>query len=159
MSELQVYNPNPVMVLQAKEEIRQYVTMRLGGQLFGIPVLVVQDVLKWQKVTRIPLAPSEIAGSLNLRGRIVTAIDMRVRLGLPPYSDMNKTMSVVVEHKGELFSLTVDAVGEVMTLPMNEFAKTPTNISAAWRDIATGIFKLDDELLIIIDIPNILRLS
>ncbi len=138
---------------------KEFLTMTVAGQLFGIPVLMVQDVLRWQKVARVPLAPVEVAGSLNLRGRIVTAINMRIRLGLAPYEDMKKTMSVVVEHRGELYSLIVDAVGEVMALPTSEFAKTPTNIAPNWREIAAGIFKLDGELLVIIDIPNILRLS
>jgi len=78
-------------------ETQDYVTMFIEGQLFGIQVLTVQDVLGPQKITRIPLAPREVAGSLNLRGRIVTAIDVRLRLGLPKSVDESKGMSVVVD--------------------------------------------------------------
>src|SRR5918911_2201202 len=81
---------------------RDFVSVTISGQLFGIPVLQVQDVLGPQRITPIPLAPREIAGSLNLRGRIVTAIDMRVRLGLAASAERDKRMSVVVEHGGEL---------------------------------------------------------
>ena len=80
----------------------EYVTMTIGGQWFGIPVLGVRDVLGPQNIAMIPLAPPEVAGSLNLRGRIVTAIDPRVRLGLPKREENETVMSVVVEHLGEL---------------------------------------------------------
>src|SRR5271165_3855095 len=94
-----------------------FVTMFIEGQMFGIPVLMVQDVLGPQKITRIPLAPPEVAGSLNLRGRIVTAIDVRMRLQLPQRApDAGAGMSVVVDMKGELYSLKVDQVGEVLSL-------------------------------------------
>ena len=89
----------------------EYVTMTIAGQWFGIPVLSVQDVLGPQNIAMIPLAPPEVAGSLNLRGRIVTAIDPRVRLGLPKREEDATVMSVVVEHQGELYSLLIDQYG------------------------------------------------
>src|SRR5689334_17114366 len=94
----------------------QYVSLTIGDQMLGIPVLNVHDVLTPQRITRVPLAPGEVAGSLNLRGRIVTAIDVRRRLCLPPRTDKGPCMSVVVEHSGESYSLIVDGVGEVLTL-------------------------------------------
>src|ERR1041385_1705753 len=86
------------------EDHRDYVTMSIGSQMFGIPVLNVQDVLGPQQITRVPLAPPEVAGSLNLRGRIVTAIDVRLRLGLERRGKAKAAMSGVVGHDGELFS-------------------------------------------------------
>lgn len=100
---------------------REFVTMIIEGQIFGIPVLQVQDVLGQQKITRVPLAPREVAGSLNLRGRIVTAIDVRTRLGLGAREEKQKSMSVVVDHNGEFYSLIVDQVGEVMSLPASDY--------------------------------------
>ena len=85
-------------------ESSDFVTMFVAGQMFGIPVLQVQDVLGEQKITRVPLAPKEVAGSLNLRGRIVTAFDVRTRLGLPPRDKSATNMSVVVDHGGEFYS-------------------------------------------------------
>ena len=87
-------------------DTEDFVTFTIADQLFGIPVLKVQDVLSSHNITRIPLAPPEIAGSLNLRGRIVTAMDVRLRLGLPP-RDRKASMSIVAEHDGELYSLQV----------------------------------------------------
>ena len=118
----------------------ELVTVTVGGQLFGIPVLQVQDVLGPQRITRIPLAPAEIAGSLNLRGRIVTAIDLRVRLGLAASAERDKRMSVVVEHGGELYSLLVDVVGEVLTVDPRDCERNPGTLDAFWRDVSAGIF-------------------
>ena len=106
-------------------ETQQFVTLTIAGQLFGVPVLAVQDVLAQQKITPVPLASPEVAGALNLRGRIVTAIDMRTRLDLPPRGEGEECMYVVVEHGAELYSLMIDSVGEVLTLPVDQFEPPP----------------------------------
>jgi purine-binding chemotaxis protein CheW len=105
------------------EEERAFVTLMVANQLCGIPVLGVRDILGSHKITRIPLAPAEIAGSLNLRGRIVTAIDLRRRLRLPPASADQPRMSVVAEQGGELYALLVDQVSEVMSLKARSFER------------------------------------
>jgi len=148
----------------ATEEIegvatREFVTMIIEGQLFGIPVLQVQDVLGPQKITRVPLAPKEIAGSLNLRGRIVTAIDVRTRLSLPSNKESEKNMSVVVDHGGEFYSLIVDQVGEVMALPASDYEKTPATLDDRWREVSDGVYRLKDTLLIVLDVKRLLRLE
>src|SRR3984885_2027362 len=97
------------------EDTQVLVTLTVGEQLCGVPVLSVRDILGEQTITRIPLAPPEIAGSLNLRGRIVTAVDLRRRLQLPPVEAGHKKMSVVTELGGELYALLVDQVSEVMS--------------------------------------------
>lgn len=139
-------------------DTREFVTMYIDGQLFGIPVLQVQDVLGPQKITRVPLAPKEVAGSLNLRGRIVTAIDVRVRLGLPPRDEVtSKNMSVAVDYCGEFYSLLVDQVGEVMSLRSSDFEKTPATLDERWREIANGVYRLKESLMIVIDVQRLLR--
>lgn len=137
-------------------ETQDYVTMFIDGQMFGIAVLTVQDVLGPQKITRIPLAPREVAGSLNLRGRIVTAIDVRLRLGLKRPQDDNKGMSVVVEQSGELYSLMVDQVGEVLSLPVAKFERNPPTLDPMWREFSAGIYRLDDKLLVVLDVAKLL---
>lgn len=136
-----------------------YVTMCIEKQMFGIEVKHVRDVLLQQKIVPIPLAPAEIAGSLNLRGRIVTVIDLRRRLNLPekPTGDMvsNKNF-VVVEHKAELYSLMVDSVGEVLTASSTKIEKVPSNLNASWKSIASGIYKLDGELLVLVNVQSLL---
>lgn len=135
---------------------REFLTMTVGGQLFGIPVLQVQDVLSEQKVTKVPLATPEIAGSLNLRGRIVTAISLRRRLKLPDQQAGQRTMSVVVEHQNELYSLIVDVVSEVLSLSDDDFEKTPSTLDPTWREVSMGVYRLKGELLVILDVSKIL---
>lgn len=139
-------------------EQHMYVTMRIDQQLFGIPVKNVRDVLRHQKITNIPLSASEVSGSLNLRGRIVTVINLRRRLRLKERENDDKSMFVVVEHKGELYSLVVDSVGEVMTVPGSAIEKSPANLGGAWKEVTTGIFKLSGELLVIIDVQSMLAI-
>lgn len=136
---------------------KEFLTAMVAGQWFGIPVLQVQDVLREQKVTRVPLAPQEVAGVLNLRGHIVTAINLRHKLGMPSAPAGMKTMYIVVEHKGELYSLIVDSVGEVLSLPDRDFENTPATLEASWRALALGIYRLKDQLLVILDVPGMLE--
>lgn len=135
---------------------KDFLTMFVDGQLFGIPVLRVQDVLGEQRVTRVPLAPPEVAGSLNLRGRVVTAINLRHRLALPALPKGQKTMSVVVDHHDNLYSMIVDNVGEVLALPDDDFEKTPSTLDQSWRELSLGIYRLKDRLLVILDVSGML---
>lgn len=150
-----------VQDLVSTEDHREFVTMFIDGQMFGIPVLMVRDVLGPQRITRIPLAPPEVAGSLNLRGRIVTVIDVRMRLGLQRRADEAeaRSMSVVVDLRGELYSLKVDSVGEVLSLPAASFERNPPTLDALWREFSTGIYRLQDKLLVILDVLRLLDFS
>ncbi|MBM3491629.1 MAG: chemotaxis protein CheW [Alphaproteobacteria bacterium] len=139
----------------ASGETREYVTAQIAGQHFGVPVLAVQDVLGPQRLASIPLAPPEVAGALNLRGRIVTAFDVRRRLGLPP-ADRAKSMSVVVEHHGEPYSLLIDEVGEVLSVPADRIERNPPTLDAHWREVAVGIYRLDGRLLVMLDVDKLL---
>ena len=142
---------------QGDNQSRDYLTVMIAGQRFGIPVLQVQDVLREQKVTRIPLASKEVAGSLNLRGRIVTAIDVRKRLGLPDKEDKVPSMSVVVEHNDELFSLVIDSVGDVLSFKDKYYESNPGTLDPIWRNISTGIYQMEEELLVIMDVSRLLE--
>jgi purine-binding chemotaxis protein CheW len=141
------------------EEDRVYVTLTVADQLCGVPVLAVRDILGEHAITRIPLAPSEIAGSLNLRGRIVTAIDLRRRLRLPPAPAGQPRMSVVAEQGGELYALLVDQVSEVMSLKSSAFEPNPPTLPAAWAQFSTGIYRLDGRLLVVLDVGKLLALN
>ncbi len=135
---------------------KDFVTIKLAGQTLGIPVLAVHDVLNAQNITRIPLAPKSVAGVLNLRGRIVTAIDLRERLDFPPRENGAKSMSVVVEHKGEPYSLLIDSVGEVLSLEDGAFEKNPVTLDQRWREVSAGIYRLDGELLVVLAVDKLL---
>ena len=123
------------MIDTAPISTAQFVTLTLGDQLFGVPVLDVRDVLRAQAITRIPLASPEIAGSLNLRGRIVTVIDLRRRLNLPRAATGPSQMSVVIEREGDLYALLVDQVSEVLTLESSQFERNPLTLTPRPRAV------------------------
>jgi purine-binding chemotaxis protein CheW len=136
-----------------------FVTVVIAKQHFGIPVLRVHDVFVPLNITAVPLAPKEVAGVLNLRGRIVTAIDVRRRLGLPPYEGDKPQMAVVVEHAGESYSLMIDSVGEVLSLSPDMFERNPANLDPRWREVSGGIYRLQGQLLVVLEVAKVLDFS
>jgi purine-binding chemotaxis protein CheW len=134
----------------------QYVTVVIGGQLFGLPIERVHDVFVPESITRVPLSRAEIAGVLNLRGRIVTAIDMRRRLHLAPRTGDGRAMAVGIEHKGESYGLLIDNVGEVLTLPGAGREANPVNLDARWAAISGGVHRLNGQLMVILDVDRVL---
>lgn len=136
---------------------QQFVTVYVQGQLFGIPVLSVHDVLAPEAIYPIPLAPYEVAGSLNLRGRIVTAINLRRALALPDQKNGHKPMCAVVEVNGEMYSLIVDSVGEVLSLSEDTFENNPGTLDPKWRAYSKGIYRLDGKLLVVLDVHQLLK--
>lgn len=152
MSDLVVRSNTSLSVIGTQD----FVTVMLDGQILGIPVLAVHDVLNAQQITKIPQSQDWVAGVLNLRGKIVTAIDLRRRLGLPPREDGSKSMSVVVEHNEEPYSLQIDRVGEVLSLEDQLFEKNPVTLDPRWREVSNGIYRLKDQLLPILDVDRLL---
>lgn len=138
--------------------IQGLVSIRVADQTFGVPVLSVQDVIAPVRIDIVPLAPPEVAGSLNLRGRIVTAIDVRKRLGMAPRPDEAPHMSVIVERSGELYALQVDDVGDVLWLAVADQDPAPITLSADWRAVCDGLYRLDGALMLVLDVERILTL-
>lgn len=138
---------------------REFVTASIGDQMCGIAVLQVQDVLAPQRITPIPLAPPEVSGSLNLRGRIVTAIDLRIRMGLPERDEDARTMSIVVEHQHELYSLIVDDVGDVLKVSEKNFERNPATLDSLWRTYSEGVYRLEEGLLVVLDVSTLLSFN
>jgi purine-binding chemotaxis protein CheW len=141
------------------DTVIEYVTVLLGGQLFGLPISRVQDVFMPEHMTKVPLARPEIAGVLNLRGRIVTAIDMRCRLGLPKRDETRPPMAVGIECKGESYGLLIDTVGEVLKLDDNAREPNPVNLDSRLAQISAGVHRLDGQLLVILDVERVLDMG
>lgn len=139
--------------------LSEYVTFRLADQWLGIPVDMVQEVLMAQRIARVPMAPTAIAGFLNLRGQIVTAIDVRTTLALPARDPAHGVMNVVVRQDGELFAFMVDDVGDVVAVDDEALEATPPTLDARWRSACQGIVRRDDDLLLILDVQAFLRLD
>lgn len=149
----------PARAPAAEDSEQTFVTLTVADQLCGVPVLEVRDVLAEQAITRVPLAPPEIAGSLNWRGRIVTAIDLRRRLRLPPAPAGQPRMSVVTERGGELYALLVDQVAEVMTLRASACERNPPTLPQTWAEFSTGIYRLERRLMVVLDVGRLLALA
>lgn len=134
----------------------QLVTMTVDNQLFGIPILRVQDIVEPVQITPVPLASSAVAGVLNLRGRIVTVIDLRVCLGAEPKDLNDRPMSVTVDHKGDLYTILVDSIGDVRSLPRRDLDKPPQTLDPRMRKLCSGVFRLQDDLLAVLDVERVL---
>jgi purine-binding chemotaxis protein CheW len=137
----------------------EYVTVLITDQLFGLPISRVQDVFMPVNMTRVPLSSPEIAGVLNLRGRIVTSIDMRCRLGLPKKEDNRPPMAVGIEYKGESYGLLIDSVGEVLKLDESAREPNPVNLDARLARISAGVHRLDGQLLVVLDVDRVLDMG
>jgi len=145
--------------IELEEATEGYVTVVIGGQLFGLRLERVRDVFVPRGLSQVPLAPPEIAGLLNLRGRIVTAIDLRRRLGLPPRSDGGSPVAVGIEERGELYGLIVDRVGDVLRLKRSSYDTNPVNLDQRWSKVCAGVHRLDHGLMVVLDVDKILDLS
>ena len=137
----------------------EFVTAVIGGQLFGLPISRVQDVFMPERVTRVPLSSAEIAGVLNLRGRIVTVVDMRARLGLARADDGKPPMAVGVDLRGESYGLLIDQIGEVLRLPEESREENPVNLDPRMAKLAGGVHRLDGQLMVILDVDRVLELA
>jgi purine-binding chemotaxis protein CheW len=144
------------MTENAPQNLKEFVTVMIGGQLFGLPILRVQDVFAPERLTRVPLAPPEVAGVLNLRGRIVTLIDLRRLLGLEDRTDKGQLMAVGVEHAGESYGLLIDSVGEVLKLDDVSREPNPINLDPRLARMSSGIHRLEGQLLMVVDVDQVL---
>jgi purine-binding chemotaxis protein CheW len=137
----------------------EYVTAMIGGQLFGLPIARVQDVFMPDRMTQVPLSSPDIAGILNLRGRIVTVIDMRCRLGVPQQKSEQPPMAIGIECRGESYGLLIDDIREVMNLPDSMREDNPINLDARLAQLSNGIIRLDSQLLVVLDIDRVLHVG
>ncbi len=140
-------------------DLNEFVTGMVGGQLFGLPIRRVQDVFIPERLTRVPLAPPEIAGVLNLRGRIVTLIDMRLRLGLGRPDTDSPAMAIGVEARGESYGLLIDSVGEVLKLDESACERNPINLDPRLASVSGGIYRLEGQLLMVLDVDRVLDIA
>ncbi len=161
----------------AEAHARDYVTLMLGDQMFGLPIDQVHDVFIASQIAHVPLAPREIVGLLNLRGRVVTALSLRARLGMPELANgpsaaagtaagaeatgsaaapTATTMAIGIEHHGEAYALMVDKIGEVLRVDAASFEPNPIHLDPAWMALSSGVHRLEERLLIILDVDAVL---
>jgi purine-binding chemotaxis protein CheW len=138
---------------------KQFCTFKLDGIFFGIDILQVQEIIRRLNFTRIPLAPPLIEGLVNLRGQIVTAIDMRLRLGLPARPEGKQPTHVVVRTEDGAASLLVDEIGDMMELADEAFEAPPDTVQGTARELISGVYKLEHGLLLVLDTNKTVNLD
>jgi purine-binding chemotaxis protein CheW len=137
----------------------QLCTFFLDGHFFGVPVQQVQEVIRYQEMTRVPLVPQVVRGLINLRGQIVTAIDLRRRLGMSDRPADQLPMNVVVRTDDGALSLLVDEIGDVIEVEEKTFEEPPETLKGMRRELIQGVHKLSDRLLHVLDIEKACRLT
>ena len=140
-------------------ENKQFCTFYLGDLFFGVEVDKVQEVFKYQEMTRVPLAHSVVRGLINLRGQIITAIDLRARLGMDELPDGQLPMNVVVRTEEGVVSLLVDKIAEVLEVSEDNFERPPDTIDEITRELVLGVYKLENKLLLTLDTEKTVRLG
>ncbi len=165
MSALEKQDVDPITAEEIAIDVNaslqnQLLTFYLDRQIFGIPVSFIKDIFKSAKITQVPLTPPEIAGVVNLRGHIVTAIDLRHKLCIPHVEGEKKAnMNIAVEVGEEMYSFIVDSVSEVMTFAKKDFEENPSTLDDRLKDLSLGIYKLEGKLLIVLDVNKVIGTS
>lgn len=139
--------------------MNQLSTFHVGKYLFGVDVALVQEVVRLNQMTPVPLAAPEIAGLINLRGEVLTAVDLRTRLGLPPAENGREPVNVVVRVDDEPVSLLVDEIGGVLEVSQVPFEQTPSTVDERVRDLLIGAYTLPDRLLLALNAARVLEVS
>ena len=142
-----------------QQETRQYATFRVHDLFLGIEVDSVQEIIRQQKMTVVPLAPSVIEGLINLRGQIVIAIDARRSLGLPPWQGEDTRANIVVRSEDGAVSLLVDDIDDVMDVPLDARSPVPDNMPAEQRDLIECVYNLKQELMLVVHTANLLQVA
>ncbi len=137
---------------------KQFATFFLNGLFFGVEVLKVQEVIRYQEMTRVPIAPTMVQGLINLRGQIITAIDLRRRLEMPLRAEGQLPMNVVVRTEDGAVSLLVDEIGDVVEIQDDTYERLPETLTGVARELIRGVYKLKERLLLILDIEPTVNL-
>ncbi len=144
--------------------LEDFVSFTIGNQMFGIPILKVQDIRSLENITAIPLAPHRVKGSINLRGRIVTLVSVRVCLGMAERTaseDGEKLtdMGITIEHDNDLYTLLVDSIGDVISLSADLLEDIPGTLDKVWREFSLGVYRLEGALMVVLDLEKLLELN
>jgi purine-binding chemotaxis protein CheW len=158
MDEAHVTATPPDLPVGGGEE-QMFVTFLVAAHRLGVPAKCVRDILVPERIARVPGAPAAVRGRIELRGRTATVIDMRARLELPVRGDAKLGMGVTVEHRGELYTLLVDRIGDIVCPPPHASDDEPSTLGAAWRGVSSGVYRLDDGLVAPLDLDRLLDFS
>lgn len=137
-------------------DIQQLVSFKMGNEEFGVDILKVQEIIKMIGITKVPNAPEFVDGVINLRGRIIPVIDLRIKINMERVEHNNSTRIIVVEFNDTTTGFIVDEVNEVLRIPENIMEAPPSMVAGVDRDYIKAVCKLDDRLLILLDLERVL---
>jgi purine-binding chemotaxis protein CheW len=144
---------------KVRGESSQFATFHVENLFFGIEAVRVQEVLRYQEMTPIPLAPQAMKGLINLRGQIVAAVDMRCTLGIGAGDGPYKPMNIILQTDDGPVSLLVDSIGDVLEVPLNSYAPVPDNVPAHQRELIAGVYRLKDRLMLLLRAERFLEIA
>lgn len=147
------------MSTQTISDSTSYCTFRVNNLLFGVEVQKVQEVLRSQPTTHVPLSPPVVHGLMNLRGQIVSALSLRERLGIPSEGHDDRSMNIVIRSNDGPISILVDEIGDVIRVDESQFEPAPETLQGRQRELTRGAYKLDDGLLLILDTERVIGAS
>lgn len=137
-------------------DVVRILIINIGDHYFGTPIHEIHDVIQRQKTTQVPLTQNSIIGLLNLRGHIVTEVSMATALNIQSSKDTVKKYSIVIGQKGELYSLAIDDIGDVIDVDTSSIEHIPETVDRSWITIATGVVRLPDKLIVILDLESLI---
>jgi len=145
--------------IETVDSKKQLCTFTVNNLLFGVDLVDVQEVIRCQETTPVPLAPAVVSGLINLRGQIVTALDMRARMGLAPRPQGASATNIVVRHAGGVLSLVVDEIGDVVEVDSTSYERAPETLPAPSRALIDGVYKLKPQLLLLLNTQKAVRVD
>lgn len=146
-------------VEQVERHLETWIVVRLAGESFAMPVAAVREILRVESITRVPHAPYPVQGIINMRGRVLPVVNLRIRIGLPDAPLSPSSRIVITSSQGRLFGLLVDAVQSVIQLDRHAIASPPPDVMTSQSEYITGVYHRNDELLILLDVDRVLLIS
>jgi len=148
-----------LMPVKKTQQVSELLTCRVGQQWLGLQVKQVREVVSPQPRTEMPLAPDAVMGLINLRGRVITQLDVRKVIGLPARESESFRVAIVETLSGEAFGLVMDEVGAVIEMDLNMYEKTPKTLDRIWQDVSEGVLKQDDRVLVLVDVERFIAMT
>jgi len=148
-----------LMPVKKTQQVSELLTCRVGQQWLGLQVKQVREVVTPQQRTEMPLAPDAVMGLINLRGRVITQLDVRKVIGLPVRESESFRVAIVETLSGEDFGLVMDEVGEVIELDPDKYEKTPKTLDRIWQDVSEGVLKQDDRVLVLVNVERFIAMT
>ncbi|MBN8827783.1 MAG: chemotaxis protein CheW [Sphingobacteriia bacterium] len=140
-----------------EKEKEDFLTIEINGSIFAISLSMVKDIIFLHNLTKVPLAPAEVLGLINLNGQIMPVLDITSKLNMQKVNSYNQKMSVVIESQQEIYSLLVDSVGDIISIPKGHIMNDPANFSIKLQEVVTGVYAFEEKIITILNIEKLFK--